>query len=176
MQFDICAFGPNSMQSYLNDGLPRQLILEDRIEVRLHDYHQWAGEESLCMMTAGRKILKAEPVIQCVRHAQEANEVPGRLILFSPGGRKLDQPMAVELAESPRLILVCGRLGGFEASVYDSLRAEELSVGDYVLNSGEVAAMVLLDTVIRLIPGALGAQPKPWGPFDLGRARTYIFG
>jgi tRNA (guanine37-N1)-methyltransferase len=163
MQFDICAFGPNSMQSYLNEGLPRQLILESLIEVRLHDYHQWAGKESLCVMNAGRKILKAEPVVQCVRHAQEASEIPGRLILFSPGGRKLDQQMAAELAESPRLILVCGRLGGFESSIYGALEAEEVSVGDYVLNSGEVAAMVLLDTVIRLIPGALGAQPKTWG-------------
>jgi tRNA (guanine37-N1)-methyltransferase len=163
MQFDICAFGPNSMQSYLNEGLPRHLILEGLIEVRLHDYHHWAGDKSVCAINAGRKFLKAEPVIQCVRHAENATEVPGRLIIFSPGGRKLDQQLAVDLADSPRLVLVCGRLGGFESSIYDALNAEELSVGDYVLNSGEVAAMVLLDTVIRLIPGALGAQPKTWG-------------
>ncbi len=95
-------------------------------------------------------------------------EPPGRLILLSPQGRRLDQPWVEELAREPRLTLVCGRYEGFDERVIEILQPELLSVGDYVLSGGEVAAMVVMDAVVRLIPGVLGdsqsAVDESFGP------------
>lgn len=80
----------------------------------------------------------------------------GHLILLTPQGRRLDQAGVEELASQERLVLLCGRYEGFDQRVSDILAPDEISVGDFVLNGGEVAAMVLVDTVIRLVPGVLG--------------------
>ena len=90
------------------------------------------------------------------------------MILLSPQGRRLDQPWVEELAREPRLILVCGRYEGFDERIIEILQPELLSVGDYVLSGGEVAAMVVIDAVVRLIPGVLGdsqsAIDESFGP------------
>ncbi|MCH2114389.1 MAG: tRNA (guanosine(37)-N1)-methyltransferase TrmD [Pirellulales bacterium] len=82
----------------------------------------------------------------------------GHLILLTPQGRRLDQPGVEKLALHDRLVLLCGRYEGFDQRVSDILKPDEISVGDFVLNGGEVAAMVLVDTVIRLVPGVLGDE------------------
>ncbi|MEM9589299.1 MAG: tRNA (guanosine(37)-N1)-methyltransferase TrmD, partial [Planctomycetota bacterium] len=81
---------------------------------------------------------------------------PARRVLLTPQGKRFDQPMAEDFATSERLLLLCGRYEGFDQRVIDILEPEEVSVGDFVLNGGEVAAMVIVDAVIRLIPGVLG--------------------
>jgi tRNA (guanine37-N1)-methyltransferase len=78
--------------------------------------------------------------------------------MLTPGGRRLDQGLVEELARRERLVLVCGRYEGFDARVRESLGAEEISIGDYVLSGGEVAAMVIVDAVSRLVPGVLGDE------------------
>ena len=87
-----------------------------------------------------------------------ADGAPGRTFLLSPGGRRLDQPLVEELAASGHLVLVCGRYEGFDARIKTALAAEELSVGDFVLSGGEVAAMTVVEAVTRLIPGVLGHE------------------
>ena len=110
----------------------------------------------------------APPVVAAVEAVAAMAEPPGRLILLSPQGRRLDQPKVEELAREPRLILVCGRYEGFDERVIEILQPELLSVGDYVLSGGEVAAMVVIDAVVRLIPGVLGdsqsAIDESFGP------------
>jgi tRNA (guanine37-N1)-methyltransferase len=102
-------------------------------------------------------LLMPEPVVTCVEALQgEAAEAAGHVIMLTPGGRRLDQAVVEELAARPWLVLVCGRYEGFDARVRETLEAEELSIGDYVLSGGEVAAMVVIDAVARLIPGVLG--------------------
>ncbi len=102
------------------------------------------------------------------RRSRDQADPPGRLILLSPQGRRLDQPKVEELAREPRLTLICGRYEGFDERVIDVLQPELLSVGDFVLSGGEVAAMVVMDAVIRLIPGVLGdsqsAVDESFGP------------
>ena len=83
---------------------------------------------------------------------------PGHLVLLSPQGKKLDQPLVEQLVQHSRLLLLCGRYEGFDQRVSDILRPEEVSVGDFILNGGEVAAMVVIDTLIRLVPGVLGDE------------------
>jgi tRNA (guanine37-N1)-methyltransferase len=95
-------------------------------------------------------------------------EPPGRLIALSPQGRRLEQSRVAELAREPRLILLCGRYEGFDERIIEILQPELLSVGDFILSGGEVAAMVVLDSVVRLIPGVLGdaqsAIDESFGP------------
>jgi tRNA (guanine37-N1)-methyltransferase len=102
-------------------------------------------------------ILQVEPVVDCVEAVQNLTE-PGHLIVLSPRGRTLNQPIVEELATYPRLLLLCGRYEGFDERVFDILKPDEISIGDYVLNGGEVAAMAIVDACIRLIPGVLGHE------------------
>ena len=103
-------------------------------------------------------MIKVEPVVECVEWVQTHGDAPGKLILLTPQGRRLDQQVVEELSRSPRIVLLCGRYEGFDQRVIDLLQPEEISVGDYVLNGGEVAAMCVVDAVIRLVPGVLGDE------------------
>ena len=103
-------------------------------------------------------VLMAPPVVAAAEAVRAAAEPPGRLIMLSPQGRRFDQRWAAELAGEPRLILLCGRYEGFDERIVEVLKPELLSVGDFVLSGGEVAAMVVIDAVARLIPGVLGDE------------------
>ncbi|MFN7706546.1 MAG: tRNA (guanosine(37)-N1)-methyltransferase TrmD, partial [bacterium] len=87
---------------------------------------------------------------------------PGKVLLLTPQGEQLRQQRVENLAQSNRLILLCGRYEGFDQRVTDILQPLELSIGDYVLNGGEVAAMVLVDATVRMIPGVLGDEQSSW--------------
>lgn len=100
----------------------------------------------------------APPVVECVEAVQAKAEPPGHLVMLTPQGRRLTQPIVEELARHPRLLLLCGRYEGFDERIRLILKPDEVSIGDFVLNGGEVAAMVVIDAVIRLIPGVLGDQ------------------
>ena len=103
-------------------------------------------------------VIKPEPVVEAVEDVQTQDEKPGHVVLLTPQGRQLNQPLVEELAEHRRLLLLCGRYEGFDQRVSDLLEPDEISVGDFVLNGGEVAAMTLIDSVIRLVPGVLGDE------------------
>ena len=100
-------------------------------------------------------VMKAEPVFAAV---ESLGPDRGRTIVLSPAGRRLDQPLARELAEEPWLVLICGRYEGIDERVVEGLPAEELSIGDYVLSGGELPALVLLEAVTRLVPGVIGKE------------------
>jgi tRNA (guanine37-N1)-methyltransferase len=89
---------------------------------------------------------------------QAAGPAAGRTVLLTPGGRPLDQSVVEELSRLDRIVLVCGRYEGFDARIRETLAADEISIGDYVLSGGEVAAMVIVDAVARLLPGVLGDE------------------
>ncbi len=101
-------------------------------------------------------VLKVEPVVECVEDVQREAAPAGHLVMLTPQGRRLNQRVVEQLAEQPRLVLLCGRYEGFDQRVIDILHPDEISIGDYVLNGGEVAAMVLIDAVVRLVPEVLG--------------------
>jgi tRNA (guanine37-N1)-methyltransferase len=113
-------------------------------------------------------VLMAPPVVSAVEAVRGEGEAPGRLIALTPQGRRLDQALVRELARERRIVLLCGRYEGFDERILETLGPEQLSIGDYVLSGGEVAAMVVIDAVMRLIPGALGddesASDESFGP------------
>ncbi|HET9200780.1 MAG TPA: tRNA (guanosine(37)-N1)-methyltransferase TrmD, partial [Dehalococcoidia bacterium] len=102
-------------------------------------------------------VMKPEPLFAAVEAVQAMAEPAGHVVLLTPQGRLLNQQIARELSELPRLVLLCGRYEGVDERVREHLVDDEVSIGDYVLGGGELPAMVLIETVARLVPGVLGS-------------------
>ena len=103
-------------------------------------------------------VMMPGPVFDCVEYVQKLSPEKGRLILLTPQGQKFDQPKAASLSSENRLILISGRYEGFDERIRLGLGAEQISIGDFVLSGGELAAMVIIDAVVRLLAGALGDE------------------
>ncbi|MEK6636104.1 MAG: tRNA (guanosine(37)-N1)-methyltransferase TrmD [Planctomycetota bacterium] len=103
-------------------------------------------------------VMKPEPVFNTVEAIEQQTDVRPRKILLTPQGARFSQSIARELAKEPYLMLICGRYEGFDERIRIGLDVFEISIGDYVLSGGEIPAMVVVDAVVRLIPGVLGDQ------------------
>ena len=163
MRFDVVTLFPQMFPGYLSQSLLNKAIEEGLVDVKLHDLRDWAKgkHKSVDDRPFGGgpgMVIKVEPVVEGVEAIRPAAEDPGQLILLTPRGERLNQRVVERLSTHSRLILLCGRYEGFDERVKDILQPEEISVGDYVLNGGEVAAMVLIDALIRLVPGVLGDE------------------
>lgn len=164
---------PGMFDGVLDESILKRAIRRGLIEIHRHDIRDWA--EGRHRQVDDRPfgggpgmLLMAPPVVAAVEAVRGMAEPPGRLLAMTPGGRRLDQAFVRELAREPRLLLLCGRYEGFDERVFDVLRPEGLSIGDYVLSGGELAAMVVIDAVSRLVPGVLGdersAEEDSFGP------------
>ncbi|MCC9655830.1 tRNA (guanosine(37)-N1)-methyltransferase TrmD [Rhodopirellula halodulae] len=164
MRFDVVTLFPAIFDGYLTQSLLDKAIVRGLVEIQRHNLRDWAED------TPHRKVddrpfgggpgmlLQVEPTVKCVRDVDAMCDVPARKILLTPQGRRLDQRLAEDLATSDRIMLMCGRYEGFDQRVLDILQPEEISIGDFVLNGGEVAAMTIIDAVVRLLPGVLGDE------------------
>ena len=162
MRFDILTLFPAIFEGYVGQSLLKKAIDANLVDVRLHDIRQWSRDkhhkvDDRPFGGGPGMILQVEPVVECVETVQQYAE-PGHLVVLSPRGRTLNQTIVEELAARPRLLLLCGRYEGFDERVFDILQPDEISIGDYILNGGETAAMVIIDACIRLIPGVLGDE------------------
>ncbi|MDA0657844.1 MAG: tRNA (guanosine(37)-N1)-methyltransferase TrmD [Planctomycetota bacterium] len=162
MRFDVVTLFPQMLAGYLQQSLLAKAIDRQLVSVNLVNLRDWATSkhQSVDDRPFGGgpgMVLMAPPVVECVEQLQQ--EMPhGHVVLLTPQGKRLDQTVVERLAASPRLILLCGRYEGFDQRVIDILEPEEISLGDFVLNGGEVAAMAVIDTVIRLVPQVLGHE------------------
>jgi len=161
MRFDVLTLFPEIFQGYLGQSLLKRAIDAGLVEVRLHDIRQWArGKHNQVddrpFGGGPGMILMVPPVVECVEAVRAADAEPGHLVMLTPQGRRLDQAAVERLAAHRRILLLCGRYEGFDERIRLLLEPEEISVGDFILNGGEVAAMVIIDTVIRLVPDVLG--------------------
>ena len=172
-RFDVLTLFPNLFEGFLSESILKCAIERGLVEVHRRDIRDWA--EGKHKQVDDRPfgggpgmVLMAPAIVSAVEAVQAEGDKPGRLIFLTPQGRKLDQAWVRELAAEPRLVLVCGRYEGFDERAFDLLRPETLSIGDYVLSGGEVPAMVVIDAVMRLIPGVLGhaesANDDSFGP------------
>lgn len=167
MRIDVLTLFPGIFAGYLDEALVQWASTQGLLDIHLHDFRCWcpAGEPPVGRRRPKR--LRAGPTLAAVAEIQRGAASPGRVPLLSPGGRRLTESVARELGGAERLILLRGRFDGFEPRVISALRPEELSVGDFVLNGGEVPAMVVIDAAVRHIPGVLphcslrpGARPR----------------
>ncbi len=170
---DVLTLFPGLFEGFLGESILKRAIARNLVEVRRWDLREWA--EGRHKQVDDRPfgggpgmVLMAPPVVSAVEAVRASAPEPGRLVALSPRGRRLDQAKVRELAAEPRLILLCGRYEGFDERIIDELSPELLSIGDYVLSGGEVPAMVVIDSVMRLIPGVLGdeasALDESFGP------------
>jgi tRNA (guanine37-N1)-methyltransferase len=183
MRIDILTLFPDMFTGFLAGSLLGAARTAGILDIRLTDIRDFA--EGPHRQVDDRPygggpgmLLMPGPVVASIESIQVQAERPGQVILLSPGGRRLDQPLVEELAARQRLVLVCGRYEGFDARVAEAVGAEEISIGDYVLSGGEVAAMVVVDAVARLVPGVLGdaesaRQDSFSGPERLVEAPQY---
>ena len=164
MRFDVVTLFPAIFDGYLTQSLLNKAIQRELVSIHCHDMRQWSTDEKHHKIDdrpfggGPGMLIQAPPVVDCVEEVESFDPRPARRILLSPQGQRLDQRKAEELATADRLLLLCGRYEGFDQRVIDILEPEELSVGDFVLNGGEVAAMVVIDAVVRLLPGVLGDE------------------
>ncbi|HKP73555.1 MAG TPA: tRNA (guanosine(37)-N1)-methyltransferase TrmD [Pyrinomonadaceae bacterium] len=169
MRIDIVTIFPDYFRTVFDYGIVRRAGAAGLVEIKAHDLREWTRDKH--RMVDDRPfgggdgmVLKPEPLFEAVETltgAREAAALPGtgvRVVLLSPQGRVLDQRLAGELAASKQLVLVCGRYEGVDERVTGVMATDEISIGDYVLSGGEPAAAVLVDAVVRLIPGALGSE------------------
>ena len=163
MRFDVLTLFPEIFSGYQSQSLLKLAIARGLVDVQLHNIRDWA--EGKHKQVDDRPfgggpgmVLMPGPVVECVEAVQALAEPLGRIVLLTPQGRRLTQPVVEELAQKRRLLLLCGRYEGFDERIRQLLQPEELSVGDFVLNGGEVAAMTVIDAVIRLVPGVLGDE------------------
>jgi tRNA (guanine37-N1)-methyltransferase len=163
MRIDVLTLFPEMFSGYLDQSLLKRAIDAGIVEVQLHNIREWARGKHRQVDDrpfggGPGMVLRPEPVVECVEAVQAQAEPPGHLVLLSPAGRRLDQRIVEELSRQPRLVLICGRYEGVDQRVIDLLRPDELSIGDFILGGGEVAAMVVIDAVARLVPGVLGDE------------------
>lgn len=163
MRFDVLTLFPGIFDGYRQQSLLKLAIERGLVDVKLWDFRDWATDKhhSVDDRPYGGgpgMLICCQPVFDCVQEVQKAAEAPGKLVMLTPQGRRLDQQLVRELAESPRLLLLCGRYEGFDERIRLGLEPLEVSAGDFVTNGGEVPAMLLIDTVIRLVPGVLGDE------------------
>ena len=161
MRFDVLTLFPDIFPGYLGQSLLKRAIDAGLVEVCLHDIRRWTQDKHNKVDDrpyggGPGMVMMVEPVVACVEAVQVMADDPGHLVMLTPQGRPLDQAGVEQLARRQRILLLCGRYEGFDERVRLVLKPDEISIGDYVLNGGEVAAMVMIDAVIRLLPGVLG--------------------
>jgi len=162
MRFDILTIFPQLLDSPLQEGIIRRAVAAGKIRVNIHDIRNFALDKHT--MTDDRPfgggegmVMKPEPIVGSLRAIAE-KDPGGRVIFLSPQGRTYTQETAERLATHEHLILLCGRYEGVDERIRANYVDEEVSIGDYILTGGELAAMVLIDSITRLLPGVLGCE------------------
>lgn len=162
MRFDVLTLFPELFSGYLSQSILKLAIERGLVQVNLWDIRDWATgkHKSVDDRPFGGgpgMVLMPGPVFDCVEAVQGQTE-PGELVMLTPAGERLTQRVVEDLATKKRLLLLSGRYEGFDERIRLGLKPRELSAGDFVCNGGEVPAMLVIDTVIRLIPGVLGDE------------------
>ncbi|HSP90595.1 MAG TPA: tRNA (guanosine(37)-N1)-methyltransferase TrmD [Vicinamibacterales bacterium] len=162
MRFDLVTIFPRLCEGPLGEGIVRRAIDRGLVDVRVHDLRDYTTDRhrSVDDVSYGGgpgMVFKPEPLFRAVDAIRGDGEVDA-VILTSPQGRRFTQREAERLAGLRRVVLLCGRYEGVDDRVRSALATEEMSVGDYVLSGGELPALVIVDAVVRLLPGAVGDE------------------
>ncbi|MEX0704954.1 MAG: tRNA (guanosine(37)-N1)-methyltransferase TrmD [Planctomycetales bacterium] len=163
MRFDILTLFPEIFDGWLGQSLLKLAIQRKLVGIHRWNFRDWTADkhgkvDDRPYGGGPGMLIVCQPVFDCVEAVQREGDAPGRIVLLTPTGRRLDQQLVRELAEYDRLVLLCGRYEGFDDRIREGLEPLEISVGDFIANGGEVPAMLLIDTVIRLVPGVLGDE------------------
>lgn len=161
IQFDVLTIFPELFEPFRRVGVLGKAVERGSIVLETHDIRDWADNKWRQLDDepyggGAGMVMQAPPVLAALRAVGDRAEPPPRFIALGPRGRVLDHALADELRSSPHLVLLCGRYEGFDERVFGLFPMDEISIGDYILGGGEVAAMVLVEAVSRLVPGVVG--------------------
>lgn len=166
LRFDVFTLFPGVFMPYLETSILQRAKEAQLVDVRLHNIRDWTTDrhhvcDDMPYGGGGGMVMKPEPIFTAVESVLGAPpSCP--VILLSPQGRVFTQQVAQELSSQPHLALLCGRYEGVDERVREHLVSDEISIGDYVLSGGELPALVLIDAITRLLPGALGDPEGAW--------------
>jgi tRNA (guanine37-N1)-methyltransferase len=169
LRFDIITIFPEFFREAIDCGIVRRARNAGLVEIVAHDLRQWTTDKHHVVDDrpfggGDGMVLKPEPIfagVEALTGAAKREDLPPntRVVLLSAAGEVFSQRLAQEMAQSDRrIVLLCGRYEGVDERVSEALVTDEISIGDYVLSGGEPAAMVMIDAVVRLLPGALGSE------------------
>jgi tRNA (guanine37-N1)-methyltransferase len=161
MHIDVLTLFPKMLDPVLGESMLKRARKKGALSVKVHDLRDWTSDNH---RSADDKpfgggpgmVMKVEPVYRALKELKAAKR-QARVILLTPQGKRLEQRMVKALARRKALVLVCGHYEGFDERIR-CLADEEISIGDYILTCGEIPALVLIDSVARLLPGVLGAE------------------
>jgi tRNA (guanine37-N1)-methyltransferase len=167
MKFDILTLFPGMFDGPLTESIIKRAVQDGHIEISLHNIRDFAFDrhktaDDYPYGGGAGMVMKPEPLAACIE-AVRAGRPSARIILTTPQGRPFDQSFAEELAKEQELVIICGRYEGVDERVRELYVDDEISIGDFVLTGGEIAAMVIVDAVSRLIPGVLGSEDSAAG-------------
>jgi tRNA (guanine37-N1)-methyltransferase len=163
MRFDVLTLFPDLFQGYFTQSLLKLALQKGLVEIHLWNIRDWAAGKHRAVDDrpfggGPGMVIMPEPVFAGVETVRGQTAEPGELIMLTPGGQRLTQQVVQELSRAKRLLLLCGRYEGFDERIRLGLKPREISIGDFICNGGEVPAMVVIDAVIRYIPGVLGDE------------------
>ena len=161
MKFDIVTIFPRMVEAGLTEGVVSRAVAGGVLDVKVHDLRDYTSDRhrSVDDMPYGGgpgMVMKPEPLAKAVNAIREQRGNASEVVLLSPQGRLFTQAEAVRLSGLEHIVILCGRYEGMDERVREIVATEELSIGDYVLSGGELAALVILDAVSRLVPGVVG--------------------
>ena len=163
MKFDIVTIFPSMIQAGLGEGVVSRGVERGLLDVAVHDLRRWTTDrhrtvDDVPYGGGPGMVMKAEPLMRAAGEIRETRGTPDTVVLLSPQGRTFTQGEAERLAKLGHIVLLCGRYEGMDERVRDMVATEEISIGDYVLSGGELAALVIVDAVSRLVPGVVGDE------------------
>jgi tRNA (guanine37-N1)-methyltransferase len=163
MKFDIVTIFPSMIQAGLGGGVVSRGVERGLLDVAVHDLRRWTTDrhrtvDDVPYGGGPGMVMKAEPLLRAVESVRAERGAPDSVVLLSPQGRTFTQAEAERLAGLGHVVLLCGRYEGMDERVRDMVATEEISIGDYVLSGGELAALVIVDAVSRLVPGVVGDE------------------
>ena len=176
MRIDILCLFPEMFASPLNQSIAKRASERGLVNIVVHNIRDYTHDKHHTVDDypyggGPGMVLKPEPIFEAVESINKKEGTP--IILLSPQGRLFTQDVARELAEHRQLILICGHYEGVDERVREHLASDEISIGDYVLSGGELAAMVVMESVFRLVPGVLGSEESPLDDSHVGGLLEY---
>ena len=176
MRIDIVTLFPEFLRPYVEGSILRRAQHKGVVDIALHDLWDWVPEGERADDTpyggGAGMVLRLGPIVDCLEELLGAGmPVPEgtRLVVPSPAGRQLRHALAEELASLDRLVVVCGRYEGIDERLFDLVRAQEVSIGDFVVTGGEIPALAIVDACVRLLPGAIAEESARDDSFANGK-------
>src|SRR6184192_4558067 len=160
MKIDILTLFPEMCRAPLGESMMKRAQENKIVDLRIHNLRDWTTDKHHVVDDApfggGQgMVMKPEPIFAAVKDLRNPTS---RVVLMSPAGQRFDQQLATQLSAEPHVIIVCGHYEGVDHRVIEHLVDLEISIGDYVLTNGAIAAVVIVDAIVRLLPGALGHE------------------